>query len=118
VRRSSTFSTSSPRSSRARAQGAGIRRVRYTIDYTDPEKGILRDLTIKGQPVDPNATYTLVTNDYLMGGGDGYVVLKKQPWRVQHLGYAPRRNYRLRAGQEVLTPAPTERIALIAGSRF
>lgn len=63
-------------------QGAGAfaqvsAEARYTIDYTnDIKKGELKDLTIKGKPVDPDAVYTFVTNDYLMGGGDGYAVLK------------------------------------------
>lgn len=62
-------------------QGAGgwaqvSAEARYTIDYSaGKDKGILKDLTIKGKPVDPNAEYSFLTNDYLMGGGDGYTVL-------------------------------------------
>ena len=48
--------------------------VRYTIDI--PNKKI-SDLTIGGAPVDPDKTYRFCTNDYLLGGGDGYEVLKK-----------------------------------------
>ena len=48
--------------------------VRYTIDI--PNKKI-SNLTIGGAPVDPNKTYRFCTNDYLLAGGDGYVVLKK-----------------------------------------
>jgi 5'-nucleotidase/UDP-sugar diphosphatase len=104
-------------------QGAGAwaqvsSEVRYTIDYTNPEKGELKDLTIQGKPVDPNATYTLVTNDYLMGGGDGYVVLKT------NLG-AFNTSVTLRDAiiayvqdKKVLTPATDGRITLIGGLTF
>jgi 5'-nucleotidase/UDP-sugar diphosphatase len=62
-------------------QGAGgwpqvSREVRYTIDYTG-ETGELKDLTINGEPVDPEKTYRFCTNDYLLGGGDGYTVLTR-----------------------------------------
>jgi 5'-nucleotidase/UDP-sugar diphosphatase len=62
-------------------QGAGgfpqfSEEVRYTIDKTTGE-GVIRDLTIGGAPVDPNRTYRFCTNDYILGGGDGYVVMKK-----------------------------------------
>ena len=48
--------------------------VRYTIDKTVGE-GIIRNLTIGGQPVDPNRIYRFCTNDYILGGGDGYAVM-------------------------------------------
>jgi 5'-nucleotidase/UDP-sugar diphosphatase len=50
--------------------------VRYTIDYTSGA-GRITNLTIGGSPIDPNKTYRFCTNDYLLGGGDGYEVLKK-----------------------------------------
>jgi len=50
--------------------------VRLTIDKTSG-KGVVKNLTIKGKPVDPNGTYRLCTNDYILGGGDGYEVMKK-----------------------------------------
>jgi 5'-nucleotidase/UDP-sugar diphosphatase len=49
--------------------------VRYTIDYTQGD-GILKDLTIHGEPVDPDRVYRFCTNSYLLAGGDGYTVLK------------------------------------------
>ena len=62
-------------------QGAGgwaqvSKEVRYTIDYTEGT-GQLKDLTIHGEPVDPERVYRFCTNDYLFGGGDGYTVLTK-----------------------------------------
>ncbi|MCL2244006.1 MAG: 5'-nucleotidase C-terminal domain-containing protein [Treponema sp.] len=50
--------------------------VRYTIDKT-VGSGVIKDLTIAGAPVDPNKTYRFCTNDYILGGGDGYEVMKK-----------------------------------------
>jgi 5'-nucleotidase/UDP-sugar diphosphatase len=45
--------------------------VRLTIDKTTGN-GIIRDLTIGGEPVDPQRIYRLCTNDYILGGGDDY----------------------------------------------
>jgi 5'-nucleotidase/UDP-sugar diphosphatase len=50
--------------------------VRYTIDKTEGD-GVVKDLTIGGAPVDPDKIYRFCTNDYLLGGGDGYVALTK-----------------------------------------
>jgi len=50
--------------------------VRLTIDKTSGN-GVVKELTIGGKPVDPNRTYRLCTNDYILGGGDGYEVMKK-----------------------------------------
>ncbi|MDR2536373.1 MAG: 5'-nucleotidase C-terminal domain-containing protein [Treponema sp.] len=60
-------------------QGAGgwaqvSKEVRYTIDYTSGT-GQLQDLTIHGEPVDPDRVYRFCTNDYLLNGGDGYTIL-------------------------------------------
>ena len=60
-------------------QGAGgfpqfSSEVRYTLDV--PNRSI-SGLTIGGAPVDPNRTYRFCTNDYLLGGGDGYTVLTR-----------------------------------------
>jgi len=45
--------------------------VRFTIDKTSG-KGVIKDLTIGGKPVDNNRIYRFCTNDYILGGGDGY----------------------------------------------
>jgi 5'-nucleotidase/UDP-sugar diphosphatase len=60
-------------------QGSGAfpqfsREVRYTLDV--PGKAI-RDLTVGGAPIDPGKTYRFCTNDYLLGGGDGYTALTR-----------------------------------------
>jgi 5'-nucleotidase/UDP-sugar diphosphatase len=45
--------------------------VRFTIDKTSGS-GVIKDLTIGGKPVDPDRVYRFCTNDYILGGGDGY----------------------------------------------
>ncbi|MDR3020754.1 MAG: 5'-nucleotidase C-terminal domain-containing protein [Treponema sp.] len=47
----------------------------FTIDKTQ-DGGVVKNLTILGEPVDPDRVYRFSTNDYMMGGGDGYSVLK------------------------------------------
>ena len=48
--------------------------VRYTFDIPNQK---ISNLTIGGAPVDINKTYRFCTNDYLLNGGDGYIVLAK-----------------------------------------
>ncbi len=48
--------------------------VRYTIDLAAKS---VTDITIAGKPVDPAATYVVITNDFIAVGGDGvYPVFK------------------------------------------
>jgi len=105
-------------------QGAGAwaqvsAEARYTIDYTDPSgKGVLKNLTIRGQSVDPDKEYTFITNDYLMNGGDGYAVLKNNTGsyntsttlRDVIIAYAKEK--------KTLVPATDGRIAVIGGMTF
>ncbi len=46
-----------------------------TADLSRPVGQRIDELRINGLPVDPAARYTLATNDFLAGGGDGYDVL-------------------------------------------
>lgn len=112
-----TFIASIPQGAGAWAQVSS--EVRYTIDYSaDPSKGILKDLTIGGKPVDPEATYTFATNDYLMGGGDGYAVLKTNlgsyntstTLRDAIIAYAQ--------AKKALTPATDGRITVAGGMKL
>lgn len=105
-------------------QGAGAwaqvsAEARYTIDYSaDAKKGVLKDLTIGGKAVDPNKEYTFITNDYLMGGGDGYTVLANNvasyntstTLRDVVIAYAQ--------AKKTLTPATDGRITIIGGMTF
>jgi len=43
----------------------------------DRAAGRARDIRINGQPLDPAATYRVVTNSFVAAGGDGYEVFKR-----------------------------------------
>ena len=102
-------------------QGAGAwaqvsAEARYTIDYTaNAESGTLKGLTIGGKPVDPAATYTIVTNDYVLSGGDGYAIMKSAveayntstTLRDAIIAYA--------AAKKTLTPVTDGRITIVGG---
>ncbi|MDR2808016.1 MAG: 5'-nucleotidase C-terminal domain-containing protein [Spirochaetaceae bacterium] len=100
-------------------QGAGgfpqfSKEVRYTIDYTS---NTVKDLTIHGQPVDPSKTYRFCTNDYLLGGGDGYTVLTKadNPFNTSLLlSYVVIEYIKAQGG--VITPATDGRMVVIGGT--
>lgn len=56
------------------AQVAGLK---YSFDLKQPAGSRVSDVLVKGEgdawvPIDEDATYTIVTNNYVRGGGDGY----------------------------------------------
>lgn len=56
------------------AQVAGVK---YSFDLSKPAGSRVSDVLVKGEgdewvPIDEEATYTIVTNNYVRGGGDGY----------------------------------------------
>ena len=51
--------------------------VRFVIDKTPgQDDGVVSNITIGGAPIDPNKIYRVCTNDYILSGGDGYVVVR------------------------------------------
>lgn len=49
----------------------------------NPEKEIgsrIEEVLVKGEALDPNKTYKLVTNDFMASGGDGYTMFKGKPF--------------------------------------
>jgi 5'-nucleotidase/UDP-sugar diphosphatase len=90
--------------------------VRYTIDKTQGA-GVIRDLTIGGQRVDPTKTYRFCTNDYILGGGDGYTVLKEnavEPFNVSLLLSYVVIEY-IKAQQGPIRPVTDGRLRVIGG---
>jgi 2',3'-cyclic-nucleotide 2'-phosphodiesterase (5'-nucleotidase family) len=51
--------------------------IRYTFDPKRPAGSRLVSVTVGGQPLDPRANYTMATFDFILGGGDGYTMLKE-----------------------------------------
>jgi len=51
--------------------------VSFIFDTKNPTGSRVSQVSINGEPVDPNKIYTLATNDYVAGGGDGFAMLKK-----------------------------------------
>ncbi|MDQ7028135.1 MAG: 5'-nucleotidase C-terminal domain-containing protein [Anaerolineae bacterium] len=50
--------------------------ISYTFDPTqEPGSRIVEVLLENGEPIDPDAIYSVVTNDFMRNGGDGYAVL-------------------------------------------
>jgi 2',3'-cyclic-nucleotide 2'-phosphodiesterase (5'-nucleotidase family) len=42
------------------------------VDLSQPAGQRVTSVTVNGEPLDPTRTYTVATNDYMAGGGDGY----------------------------------------------
>jgi 5'-nucleotidase/UDP-sugar diphosphatase len=91
--------------------------VRYTIDKT-VNNGVIKDLTIGGAGVDPDRVYRFCTNDYILGGGDGYEVMKKavEPSNTSLLLSYVVMEY-IKAQGEPIKPALDGRLTVIGGIR-
>lgn len=49
----------------------------FTVEAGNPAGQRVSNVMIGGKPLDPAASYTIATNDYMLGGGDGYAALKQ-----------------------------------------
>lgn len=50
--------------------------MRYAFDASRPPLSRVSDVSVGGRPLDPKRTYTLVTTEYVAGGGDQYEMFK------------------------------------------
>ena len=48
----------------------------YTVDFNKPVGARVLDVIINGQPLDPNGSYTVVVNNFSVGGGDSHFILR------------------------------------------
>lgn len=48
----------------------------YTFSRSRPAGSRITAVAIGGRPLDPDATYTVATNDFMLAGGDGYTTIK------------------------------------------
>jgi len=58
----------------------------YTLDRLAPRGERIRDITVAGEPLDPDTVYSVVVNSFLSGGGDGFTVFAETRSRAG-LGY-------------------------------
>lgn len=56
--------------------------IHYTFDICRPPGERIVRMSINGEPLDPKRTYTMATNSFIYGGGDGYTMLKGAKLRV------------------------------------
>jgi 5'-nucleotidase len=59
-----------------RGQFPHVSGMSYVFDPTQPAGSRIVSVQVGEQPLDPNAIYTLATNDYIAEGGDHYDMLK------------------------------------------
>jgi len=50
--------------------------IRYSFDPKRPAGSRLVSVTVGGQPLEPKQRYSLATFDFILGGGDGYTMMK------------------------------------------
>jgi 5'-nucleotidase len=50
--------------------------VKFKFDASKLPGQRIVEATVGGKPIDPNAVYTIATSNFLVGGGDGYSMLK------------------------------------------
>jgi 5'-nucleotidase len=56
--------------------------IQYAFDVCRPAGDRIIRVTVNGEPLDPKRTYSLATNSYMSGGGDGYTMFKGAKYRV------------------------------------
>lgn len=75
-------------------EGAGrfsqVAGIRYTFDKTAEAGSRIVSVEVKNgdgfEPIDPEATYTVATNNYMRGGGDGYSVFNSAGMNAYDFG--------------------------------
>ena len=50
--------------------------IAFTVNTTAEPGSRISDVTVGGKPIDPKATYGVVSNNYVRNGGDGYKMFK------------------------------------------
>ncbi len=58
----------------------------YTWSRSRPAGSRIISVTVGGRPLDPDAFYTVATNDFMLAGGDGYTAVKSGQVIVNEVG--------------------------------
>lgn len=53
--------------------------ITFTMDAGKPAGNRVSDVKVKGQPIQPDQSYVLATNDFMAAGGDQYTMFKDYP---------------------------------------
>ncbi len=71
-------------------EGAGrfpqVSGMSFKVDVSQPAGSRLSDVMIAGQPLDLEAVYGVVSNDYVRNGGDGYSAFRDEAMNVYDFG--------------------------------
>ncbi|MCL2211952.1 MAG: 5'-nucleotidase C-terminal domain-containing protein [Treponema sp.] len=89
--------------------------VRYTVDKT-VGKGVIKELTIGGAKINPDKTYRFCTNDYILGGGDGYTPMLNAKDRFNTsllLSYVVTEYFKAQGGE--ISPVTDGRLKITGG---
>ncbi len=78
----------------------------YTFSRSRPAGSRIVSVTIGGRPFDPEAPYTVATNDFMLAGGDGYTTIKAAQVIINEAGGPVMATAVANAIQQVGTIAP------------
>jgi 2',3'-cyclic-nucleotide 2'-phosphodiesterase (5'-nucleotidase family) len=80
--------------------------LRYTFSPTRPPGQRILEVTVGGQPLDLQATYTVATNDFMLNGGDGYAMFRDAEVLISPAGGPVMATAVIEALQRMQTVAP------------
>ena len=58
--------------------------ITFTLNAYKEVGNRISDIKVNGEPIDLNKTYTVVTNDFMAAGGDGYDMFKAYPIKAEY----------------------------------
>jgi 5'-nucleotidase / UDP-sugar diphosphatase len=100
--------------------------IRYTFDPTQAEGSRIVSVEVEGEdgtfsPIDESATYTVVTNNFVRNGGDGYTVFAENaiaPYDFGLVDYETTANYFLELGTITEEQAQTQGRITMTGAEL
>ncbi len=80
--------------------------LRYTFSPSRPAGQRILEVAVGGRPLDPQATYTVATNDFMLNGGDGYAMFRDAEVLISPAGGPVMATAVIEALQRMQTVAP------------